>query len=106
MAAHFIPNMFYILRKDFSDEERREILLSLSELIPVVSVDHAKVVSALQRKSFADFEDCLQSECAKEIGAAYIITRNVDDFVLSEIAAITPADFLDVLKNKIASTAE
>lgn len=30
MAAHSIPNMFYILRKDFTDDERREILLSLA----------------------------------------------------------------------------
>ena len=29
MASHSIPNMFYILRKDFTDDERREILLSL-----------------------------------------------------------------------------
>ncbi|MCR5763929.1 MAG: hypothetical protein K6G00_11165 [Treponema sp.] len=68
MAAHSIPNMFYILRKDFKDSERREILLTLTELIPIVSIDHAKIVSALKAQDFSDFEDCLQSECAEEIG--------------------------------------
>ena len=29
MAAHSIPNMFYILRKDMSEETRREVLLNL-----------------------------------------------------------------------------
>ncbi len=29
MAAHSIPNLFYILRKDFSQEERRALLKDL-----------------------------------------------------------------------------
>lgn len=100
MASHSIPNMFYILRKDFTDDERREILLSLAELIPIVKIDHEKIVTALKKKSFTDFEDCLQSECAKEINAEFIITRNVDDYKESEIKAITPYDFLNTLKSK------
>ena len=100
MASHSIPNMFYILRKDFTDDERREILLSLAELIPIVKIDHEKIVTALNKKSFTDFEDCLQSECAKEINAEFIITRNVDDYKESEIKAITPYDFLNTLKSK------
>ena len=100
MAAHSVPNMFYILRKGFSDEERREILLSLAELVPIVKIDHAKVVSALNQKSFTDFEDCLQCHCAKEINAEYIITRNVQDYLESTIKAITPEGFLNLLKKK------
>lgn len=98
MAAHSIPNMFYILRKDFTDDERREILLSLAELIPVVKIDQEKIVTALNKKAFTDFEDCLQSQCAKEVNAEYIITRNVGDYSESEIKAILPADFLDLMK--------
>ena len=33
MAAHSITNLFYLLRKDFSDEERREAILNLFDLI-------------------------------------------------------------------------
>ena len=98
MAAHSIPNMFYILRKNFTDDERREILLSLAELIPVVKIDQEKIVTALNKKAFTDFEDCLQSQCAKEVNAEYIITRNVGDYSESEIKAILPADFLDLMK--------
>lgn len=98
MAAHSIPNMFYILRKNFTDNERREILLSLAELIPVVKIDQEKIVTALNKKAFTDFEDCLQSQCAKEVNAEYIITRNVGDYSESEIKAILPADFLDLMK--------
>ena len=35
-----------------------------------------------------DFEDCLQMKCAMEVGAEYIITRNLPDFVNSEIPVI------------------
>lgn len=98
IAAHSVPNMFYLLRKDFSDAERRKILLSLTELLPVVGIDHAKIEGALRNNTFSDFEDCLQVECAKEINAAFIITRNAKDFLESEIAVITPEDFLKKLE--------
>ena len=35
MAAHSIPNMFYILRKSMSDEDRREVLKSLCQILKV-----------------------------------------------------------------------
>ncbi len=94
MAAHSVPNIFYILRKGFSDDERRSILLSLIELVPVVNVDQMKIESALRQKSFADFEDCLQSKCAEKIGADYIITRNISDYSDSNVQPIFPDDFL------------
>lgn len=45
----------------------------------------------------ADFEYCLQDECAAQNHADYIITRNINDFLKSGIPAITPADFLTML---------
>ena len=44
-------------------------------------------------EEFKDFEDCLQDECAKQVFADYIITRNIADFTTSEIPSLTPADF-------------
>ena len=46
---------------------------------------------------FSDFEDCLQSECAKSYGADYIVTRNISDYVLSDIKAILPREYLKLL---------
>lgn len=99
MAAHTIPNMFYILRKHMSKEDRRQVLLYLCDILTVEGIDSAKLVSALKDESFSDFEDCLQSSCAKSIGADYIITRNMKDFINSEIPAILPKDFLDFMKD-------
>lgn len=41
-----------------------------------------------------DFEDNVQIACATLIGLDAIITRNVADFVDSDIPALTPTDWL------------
>lgn len=57
VAAHSFPNMFYILRKFYSDEERREILTNIISLLNVAEISHSIIASALSRKDFHDFED-------------------------------------------------
>lgn len=94
MAAHSVPDMYYILRKFFSDSARRDMILSLIDIAPVAEINHAKIVSALANINFSDFEDCLQDECAVAVFADYIITRNTQDFAQSAVSAITPDDFL------------
>jgi PIN domain len=46
------------------------------------------------RTGFNDFEDALQSVCAKQFEADFIVTRNVKDYKLSPIKAVSPADFV------------
>ena len=99
IAAHSIPNMFFILRKDYSSKERREVLTNLCSIFDVEGIDKAKLLSGLENEIFSDFEDCLQVECAKAYGAEYIVTRNVSDYAVSEIKAIAPKDYLN-LKQK------
>ena len=94
IAAHSISNMYFILRKDYSVKERREILLNLCKIFDIEGIDKDKLLSGLQNEEFSDFEDCLQMECAKSYGAEYIVTRNADDFKHSEVNAISPADYL------------
>ena len=94
MAAHSVPNIFYILRKTMSDEERRNVLRNLCRIVKVEGLDAYKVISAIDNKDFSDLEDCLQEECAFAMAADYIVTRNVKDFALSRIPAVLPEDFL------------
>ena len=99
IAAHSIPDIFYILRKDFSDEERRRILLDLLDILNVSAIDKTKLTAALQQDSFTDFEDCLQSKCAEDVAADYIITRNPKDFEKSAVKVISPAEFVKLVDN-------
>jgi hypothetical protein len=44
---------------------------------------------------FKDYEDALQSVCAKRIKADFIITRNTKDFKNGPVKAITPEQLLE-----------
>ena len=89
--------MFFILRKTYSIKERREILVGLCSIFDVVGIDKAKLLAGLQNENFSDFEDCLQDECAKEVSADYIVTRNIGDFQSAKVKAITPQDLLEMI---------
>lgn len=94
IAAHSISNMFFILRKDFTVKERREVLTNLCSIFAVEGIDKQKLLLGLANEEFSDFEDCLQMECAKAYEAEYIVTRNVSDYITSEIKAIEPEEYL------------
>ena len=59
-----------------------------------------KLVSAVLNFDFADFEDCVQDECAAAINADYIITGNVKDFQSSKVKAVTPEEFLKIFERQ------
>lgn len=99
MAAHSIPNMFYILRKDFSQEERRALLKNLCYIFRISDLNAKKILAALDNDRFTDFEDCLQEECAVEEIADYIVTRNPGDFKESRVRVVQPDEFLRLLSS-------
>ena len=94
IAAHVIPDVFYILRKQYTVDVRRSILIDLCEILFVIGINSQTLISALQNEDFSDFEDCLQDECANAIGARYIVTRNPKDFLKSKVPTIDPTDLL------------
>jgi predicted nucleic acid-binding protein len=63
----------------------------------VVGIDKPRLAAALLSEDFDDLEDCLQVECAKAVGADFIITRDIHDFANSPIPALLPEDFLKEL---------
>ncbi|MBO6178732.1 MAG: PIN domain-containing protein [Selenomonadaceae bacterium] len=99
IAFHSLPTIWYTMRKN-NLNERREMLLRLTDFLTVVGAPHEKVVEALKDDDFKDFEDCLQEKCAMSVNADYIITENIKDFSSSKIPAITPIDFLINLYNQ------
>lgn len=96
IAAHSVPNMYFILRKDYNEKDRREVLYNLCSVFDVEGIDKTKLLAGLQNENFSDFEDCLQMECAKAYGAEYIVTRNINDYETSQVKAILPKDFLEL----------
>lgn len=97
LAAHSIPNLFYILRKAYSQEERRTFIKDLCSIFRISDLTAKKILAAAENERFSDFEDCLQEECAVEAVADYIVTRNPDDFVNSRVKVVQPGEFLKLL---------
>ncbi len=98
LAANSITNTFYIMRK-LPVNDLRKMLIKVLSFLSVVGIGYERLIAAIDNLRFDDIEDCLQSVCAQSCGAEYIITRNLEDFKGSEIAAISPSDFL--LSNKL-----
>jgi predicted nucleic acid-binding protein len=97
IAAHSIANSFYILRKMFTPADRKGLFLALCEFMEIVNVEQSHILNALQNEKFDDFEDCVQLECAKTVGAEYIVTRNPADYINSDIPAIFPCELLSLI---------
>ena len=100
LASHTLLNAFYITRKRKSIEERKEFLLMLCEKFVIVGIDKQTIVSALQNEEWDDLEDGLQIQCAIIEDLDYIITRDPKGFKSSKIQALSPEEFLNLLKNK------
>ena len=94
IAAYTVPTIFYILQKEFSVSERRDMLSKLCGFIDIAGINKQHVINAIENEHFDDLEDCLQAECAASVGADYIVTRNMDDFTNSPVPAIAPEHFL------------
>jgi predicted nucleic acid-binding protein len=97
IASISIPNIFYIMRKDLPLKELRDLVLGLCDIVDIVGFGKQEIITSLLNDDFSDFEDCLQTECAKRANADYIITRNLADFSNSQILAISPEKFLQTL---------
>ena len=97
LAAHSIPNLFYILRKAYSQKERRKFIKNLCDIFRISDLNAEKIMAAAENEDFSDFEDCLQDRCAVSVGAKYIITRNTEDFTESQVPAISPESFLNCI---------
>ena len=97
VALHSISNMYYILRKQYSDAERRTIMKRYNEILKVAEVGNDVVDTAINNTAISDYEDALQYACAETVGADYIVTRNIKDYEKAEIRAISPEELLKLL---------
>ena len=69
----------------------------------LVSVAHLQDIHFLWRPFLRDPDDDMVLECAVASGCTYIVTHNTKDFRRTEqlgVQAVTPAQFLQILKEK------
>ena len=97
VAIHSISTIWYILRKQKSEEETRKLLDRITRILTVANISHEAVQRAVHNKKFRDFEDCLQDECALAIDADYLVTCNAKDFCAAKTTTVAPNRFLELL---------
>lgn len=89
-------DIFYILRKALqSAEQAKEYLGSLARLAEFTDVLAVDALDALSSE-VADYEDAVVEAVADRIGADYILTRNIKDYLNAKIPAITPTELLNL----------
>jgi predicted nucleic acid-binding protein len=54
-------------------------------------------VKALESK-FSDFEDAVQNYCALKNQCDMIVTRNIEDYKMSELKVLLPQEFIALYK--------
>ena len=98
LSAISVPNIAYILRKELSIEKLKSIIVKLNIIFSIIELKPKDLILATDL-DFKDYEDALQSVCAKRIKADFIITRNTKDFKNSPVKAITPEQLFNRIKN-------
>lgn len=94
ITSNSITDVFYVLRKYFDNtQDRQNAVIYVLNMIDIASVTRTDVFKALELE-YTDFEDAIQTQCAKKIKANFIITRNEKDFKDKSIQAISPSSFL------------
>lgn len=97
VTAHSLCDIFYILRKDKTLEERLSLIGNLCKYVTVLSESQTDFEAIARNPETRDLEDSLQMICAENYALDYIVTRNTKDFSASKIPAIEPDAFLKLL---------
>lgn len=94
LSAVSINNIYYIVRKFLGNKKALDVVEMLSEMTEIIGTTKREIIQAL-KNDFSDFEDSIQYSSALTIdGLDAIITRNTKDYKSSQIAVMTPSNFL------------
>lgn len=94
LSAVSINNIYYIVRRFLGHKKTLEVVETLTEMTEIVGTTKKEILQALKNE-FSDYEDSIQYSSALVIpGIDAIITRNIKDYKNSDIAVMTPLNFL------------
>lgn len=101
ITSNSITDIFYVLRKYFDNvEDRKKAVKYILQMINIVSVTKSDIFRALDLE-YTDFEDALQTQCAKKIKAECIISKNEKDFKDTLMKVVSPDKFIEIYRNTI-----
>ena len=91
IAWHTLANAYYLA------EDGRKALKFFEDLLSFIEVvgGDTELAQEAIHAGFSNFEDALQSVCARRFEADFIVTRNVKDYKFSPIKAVLPSAFVE-----------
>lgn len=102
VSASSVTDIFYICRRQTqSVEEAQDITQTTLMLLNVCSVNDL-ILNAALNSEMVDFEDAVQAACAQFHGIDAIVTRNVDDFISTDIKILSPEQL--IINSKISDS--
>ena len=93
ISALSIATIVYIMRKELDAALVESVVDSLDIAVGIAELRPSDLKAAASMR-WKDYEDAVQAATAKRLGADFIVTRNVKDFLDSPVPAIEPAEFL------------
>lgn len=94
ISALSIANIHYLLSKQLSATEAKQILRKFRLLVNIVSLSE-KIIDLALNSDFSDFEDAIQYYCALENDIEILLTRNLRDYKKAQIVTMTAQDFIN-----------
>lgn len=97
ISAHSLSDIFFILRKDKTVEERKALILNLCSFFIVIPEDKNFYTAVCQNNDWNDLEDGLKMKCADFENLDYIVTRDAGKgFNNSPVKVISAENFLNI----------
>lgn len=87
-------NIAYILRKELTPDKISDTYKAMSLIFSFEELTENDVRNAIEM-GLKDFEDAVQIQTAHRVGADFIITRNIKDFMKCPIPAYLPKELIE-----------
>jgi predicted nucleic acid-binding protein len=95
ISALSFANLHYLISKQKSEEETKEILRKFKVLVHVAPLND-KIIDLALNSAFPDFEDAIQYFTALQNEIEVLLTRNLKDYRKAQITVLTAQDFINL----------
>ena len=95
ISALSLANLHYLISKQRSEEEAKEILRKFKVLVHVAPLND-KIIDLALNSEFSDFEDAIQYYSALQNEIEVLLTKNLKDYRKAQITVLTAQDFINL----------
>ncbi len=105
LGATTVTTIYYLAAKAVGAKTARQEIRKLLALCAVAPVNRP-VLEAAFELDFADFEDSVLHEAARQVGAEAVVTRDPKGFKKATLSVLTPDECLGILKQAGSAASE